>query len=90
MTRDDLFEIFAELFVQRDLGVSLPRFAQNFGNAPTAQVLRSYNRHRTMILLDNDLHALLHSRQYRMQIATYLCFAHMDNNHTMIIAYIGT
>ncbi len=48
MTRDDLLEIFAELIVQCDLGVSLPRFAQNFGNGPAAQALRSQHRQQPM------------------------------------------
>lgn len=74
MTGDDLFEILAEVLIESHRGIALPGFAKDLGNGPSAAMLCTQHSHRPVVLLDDDLDALLHPGQHAVKIAGHLGF----------------
>ena len=62
---DDFFEIFTEIFIQRDGRIPLPGFAQHIRNRPAAAMGQINHGNRAVILsLDNHLTTLPNFFQY--------------------------
>jgi len=72
MAGDDLFKILAEVFVESHCRVPLFGFAKDFGDWPPAAILCPDDGDGPVILLDDDLDALLHPGQHGMEIASHL------------------
>lgn len=81
MARDNLFQILAEILVKSHRGVPLLGFPKDFGDWPSAAVLRPEYGDRPVVLLDDYLDALLHPGQDGMEIASHFSFAHVDSSH---------
>jgi hypothetical protein len=80
---DDLFHVFAEVFVEPHLRVPLFQLAKDPGDRPPAARLRADHRHRPVILLDNDIDALPHLFQHGVEIASCLCLAPAHRSHRL-------
>ena len=81
MARNDRFEILTEVLIEGHCRVALISFAKDFSNGPSAAMLGTKNRDRPVILLNNDLYALLHFSQNGMKIASHFGFAHVYGCH---------
>jgi hypothetical protein len=72
---DDLFEVPAEVFIQRHRGVALPCFEKDFGDGPPAAMrCTDHSDWPVVFPFDDHLAALLDLCQHRSNVAGKLGF----------------
>jgi hypothetical protein len=85
MAGNDIFHILSEFFVERHGGVAFFGFAKDFGNRTASPALSPKYRDWPMILLNDDLNALLDLGQHSMKISSHFGFAHVKTLHASIM-----
>ncbi len=83
LASDNRFHVLAEVFVERNCGVALPRFPKDFRDEPSTAVWRAENGHWPVILLDDEFQALLHLGQYGMEIPGQFSFCDVEGTHRL-------
>ena len=78
---NDLFKISAEAVVQRNSRNLLPGFTKNIRDWPSARLWGANHGDGAVVLLDDDLDALLDFGQHGMEGARDFGFAHVDGAH---------
>lgn len=81
MAGNDVFQIFSEFFVEGHGGVSFFGLSKDFCDGASTPALRPQYRDGPMILLDDNLNALLDFGQHGMEIASHFGFAHVKTFH---------